>query len=114
MEYKYSKLVLSAATKEGEVPAADSCAIMEGEDAEDELLFPAKKSLFGKIKSLATKVSGGHRPGGASVSPSPPGGVDVEQGGGGGSLMPGSPQRTSDGFDSVPLKTSSSSANLEL
>ncbi|XP_052671275.1 endosome/lysosome-associated apoptosis and autophagy regulator 1 [Harpia harpyja] len=77
LEYKYSKLVMNAAAKESELPAPDSCAIMEGEDAEDDLVFATKKSLFGKIKSLTSK-------------------------------------RTPDGFDSVPLKTSSGSTAMEL
>ncbi|NXL68573.1 K1324 protein, partial [Chordeiles acutipennis] len=77
LEYKYSKLVLNATAKEQELPAPDSCAIMEGEDAEDELGLAAKKSLFGKIQSLISK-------------------------------------RTSDGFDSVPLKTSPGSTGVEL
>ncbi|XP_025891861.1 UPF0577 protein KIAA1324 homolog [Nothoprocta perdicaria] len=77
LEYKYSKLVMSSTAKESELPAADSCAIMEGEDAEDDLLFTSKKSLFGKIKSFTSK-------------------------------------RTADGFDSVPLKTSSGSTDMEL
>ncbi|XP_074420638.1 endosome/lysosome-associated apoptosis and autophagy regulator 1 isoform X2 [Larus michahellis] len=77
LEYKYSKLVMTAAAKESELAAPDSCAIMEGEDAEDELLFASKNSLLGKIKALASK-------------------------------------RTPDGFDSVPLKTSSGSAAMEL
>ncbi|NXX53937.1 K1324 protein, partial [Scopus umbretta] len=55
LEYKYSKLVMNAAAKESELPAPDSCAIMEGEDAEDDLVFASKKSLFGKIKSLTSK-----------------------------------------------------------
>ncbi|CAM9832743.1 unnamed protein product [Bubo scandiacus] len=76
LEYKYSKLVMNAAAKESELPAPDSCAIMEGEDAEDDLVFATKKSL-GKIKSLTSK-------------------------------------RTPDGFDSVPLKTSSGSTAMEL
>lgn len=64
LEYKYSKLVMNAAAKESELPAPDSCAIMEGEDAEDDLVFASKKSLFGKIKSLTSKVRGrgGHNP----------------------------------------------------
>ncbi|KAM9369366.1 LOW QUALITY PROTEIN: endosome/lysosome-associated apoptosis and autophagy regulator 1 [Phaethornis superciliosus] len=77
LEYKYSKLVMTAVAKDSELVAPDSCAIMEGEDAEDDLVFTTKKSLFGKIKSLTSK-------------------------------------RTSDGFDSVPLKTSSSSGGPEL
>ncbi|KAM8795825.1 endosome/lysosome-associated apoptosis and autophagy regulator 1 [Eudromia elegans] len=77
LEYKYSKLVMSATAKESELPAPDSCAIMEGEDAEDDLVLASKKSLFGKIRSLASK-------------------------------------RTPDGFDSVPLKTSSGSTDMEL
>ncbi|XP_076131894.1 endosome/lysosome-associated apoptosis and autophagy regulator 1 [Alosa pseudoharengus] len=75
LEYKYSKLMMTAGEKECELPAADSCAIMEGEDAEeDELIYLTKKSFFGKIKSFSR-------------------------------------ERTSDGFDSVPLK---SSAGLEM
>ncbi|XP_063065737.1 endosome/lysosome-associated apoptosis and autophagy regulator 1 [Engraulis encrasicolus] len=71
LEYKYSKLMMTAGEKEEcELPAADSCAIMEGEDAEDELIYLTKKSFFGKIKSFSR-------------------------------------ERTSDGFDSVPLKSSS-------
>ncbi|NXN98059.1 K1324 protein, partial [Rhinopomastus cyanomelas] len=76
LQYKYSRLV-SATARESELPAPDSCAIMEGEDAEDELLLTTKNSLFGKIRSLTAK-------------------------------------RTPDGFDSVPLKSSSGSARLEL
>ncbi|KAM4609945.1 endosome/lysosome-associated apoptosis and autophagy regulator 1 [Polymixia lowei] len=71
LEYKYSKLMMSSGDKECELPAADSCAIMEGEDAEDDLIYLTKKSFFTKIKSFSR-------------------------------------QRTSDGFDSVPLKSSSS------
>lgn len=48
---------MNASAKDGELPAADSCAIMEGEDAEDDLLFPSKNSLFGKIKAFTSKVS---------------------------------------------------------
>ncbi|KAG7472616.1 hypothetical protein MATL_G00110570 [Megalops atlanticus] len=70
LEYKYSKLMMSAGEKECELPTADSCAIMEGEDAEDDLIYLTKKSIFGKIKSFSR-------------------------------------ERTSDGFDSVPLKSSS-------
>ncbi|XP_044306990.1 endosome/lysosome-associated apoptosis and autophagy regulator 1 isoform X4 [Varanus komodoensis] len=77
LEYKYSKLVMNASAKESELPAADSCAIMEGEDAEDDLIFASKNSLFGKIKAFTSK-------------------------------------RTSDGFDSVPLKTSSGTADMDL
>ncbi|XP_078276517.1 endosome/lysosome-associated apoptosis and autophagy regulator 1-like isoform X2 [Rhinoraja longicauda] len=55
LEYKYSKLIINASTKDGELPAVDSCAIMEGEDMEDDLIFMSKKSLFGKIKSIAVK-----------------------------------------------------------
>uniref|UniRef100_A0A8C8SDJ5 KIAA1324 n=1 Tax=Pelusios castaneus TaxID=367368 RepID=A0A8C8SDJ5_9SAUR len=61
LEYKYSKLVMNATAKDSELPAADSCAIMEGEDVEDDLIFTSKKSLFGKIKSFTSKV-GARRP----------------------------------------------------
>ncbi|RVE70455.1 hypothetical protein OJAV_G00064830 [Oryzias javanicus] len=71
LQYRYSKLMMSSRGKECELPTADSCAIMEGEDAEDDLIYLTKKSLFSKIKSFSR-------------------------------------ERTSDGFDSVPLKFSSS------
>uniref|UniRef100_A0A2K5R730 Endosome-lysosome associated apoptosis and autophagy regulator 1 n=1 Tax=Cebus imitator TaxID=2715852 RepID=A0A2K5R730_CEBIM len=76
LEYKYSKLVMNATLKDCDLPAADSCAIMEGEDVEDDLIFTSKKSLFGKIKSFTSK-------------------------------------RTPDGFDSVPLKTSSGGPDMD-
>uniref|UniRef100_A0A663LYD0 MRH domain-containing protein n=1 Tax=Athene cunicularia TaxID=194338 RepID=A0A663LYD0_ATHCN len=56
LEYKYSKLVMTANSKECELPAADSCAIMEGEDNEEEIVYSNKQSLLGKLKSLATKT----------------------------------------------------------
>ncbi|KAH0500939.1 UPF0577 protein [Microtus ochrogaster] len=77
LEYKYSKLVMNATLKDCDLPAADSCAIMEGEDVEDDLIFTSKKTLFGKIKSFTSK-------------------------------------RTPDGFDSVPLKTSSEGPDMDL
>uniref|UniRef100_A0A4W6CR77 Endosome-lysosome associated apoptosis and autophagy regulator 1 n=1 Tax=Lates calcarifer TaxID=8187 RepID=A0A4W6CR77_LATCA len=70
LQYKYSKLMMSSGGKECELPTADSCAIMEGEDAEDDLMDLTKKPFFTKIKSFSR-------------------------------------ERTSDGFDSVPLKSSS-------
>ncbi|XP_028814403.1 UPF0577 protein KIAA1324-like isoform X2 [Denticeps clupeoides] len=58
LEYKYSRLVMSA-NKECELPAADSCAIMEGEgdgeELEDEVVYSNKPSLLGKLKAIATK-----------------------------------------------------------
>lgn len=48
---------MNSSTKDSELPAADSCAIMEGEDVEDDLIFTSKNSLFGKIKAFTTKVS---------------------------------------------------------
>lgn len=59
LEYKYSRLVMSA-NKECELPGADSCAVMEGEneaDMEDEVVY-TKPSLLGKLKAIASKVSG--------------------------------------------------------
>lgn len=59
LEYKYSKLVMSA-NKECELPAADSCAIMEGEaeeNEEEELVYANRLSLLDKLKAFATKVS---------------------------------------------------------
>uniref|UniRef100_A0A3B3ZPQ4 MRH domain-containing protein n=1 Tax=Periophthalmus magnuspinnatus TaxID=409849 RepID=A0A3B3ZPQ4_9GOBI len=57
LEYKYSRLVMSA-NKECELPGADSCAMMEGDtegEMEDEVLY-SKPSLIGKLKALASKV----------------------------------------------------------
>ncbi|KAM9856084.1 endosome/lysosome-associated apoptosis and autophagy regulator 1 [Aulostomus maculatus] len=76
LQYKYSKLMMSSGGKECELPTADSCAIMEGEDAEDDLIDLTKTSFFTKIKSFSR-------------------------------------ERTSDGFDSVPLKSSSSRQHIE-
>uniref|UniRef100_A0A673NDJ8 UPF0577 protein KIAA1324-like n=1 Tax=Sinocyclocheilus rhinocerous TaxID=307959 RepID=A0A673NDJ8_9TELE len=56
LQYKYSKLMMTAGDKECELPAADSCAIMEGEDAEDDLIYLSKKSFFTKIKSFSREV----------------------------------------------------------
>uniref|UniRef100_A0A673LR48 UPF0577 protein KIAA1324-like n=1 Tax=Sinocyclocheilus rhinocerous TaxID=307959 RepID=A0A673LR48_9TELE len=59
LEFKYSKLVMSA-NKECELPAADSCAIMEGEgeeNEEEEVVYANKSSLLAKLKAVATKVS---------------------------------------------------------
>lgn len=55
LEYKYSKLVMTTNAKECELPAADSCAIMEGEDNDEEMVYSNKQSLLGKLKSLAVK-----------------------------------------------------------
>lgn len=48
---------MNASAKDSELPAADSCAIMEGEDVEDDLLYTSKNSFFGKIKAFTSKVS---------------------------------------------------------
>ncbi|CAM9319777.1 unnamed protein product, partial [Lampetra planeri] len=53
LQYKYSKLMMSSGGKECELPTADSCAIMEGEDAEDDLIDLTKKSFLTKIKSFS-------------------------------------------------------------
>ncbi|KAL4617944.1 UPF0577 protein KIAA1324-like, partial [Arapaima gigas] len=54
LEYKYSRLVMTA-SRDCEVPAADSCAVMEGEDNDDEVVCSSKPSLLGKLKSMAAK-----------------------------------------------------------
>ncbi|XP_051952744.1 endosome/lysosome-associated apoptosis and autophagy regulator family member 2-like isoform X2 [Xyrauchen texanus] len=57
LEYKYSKLVMSA-NKECELPVADSCAIMEGEgeeNEEEEVGYANNSSLLDKLKAIATK-----------------------------------------------------------
>uniref|UniRef100_A0AAR2LP84 MRH domain-containing protein n=1 Tax=Pygocentrus nattereri TaxID=42514 RepID=A0AAR2LP84_PYGNA len=57
LEFKYSKLVMSA-NKECELPAADSCAIMEGEgeEVEDEVVY-SKPSLLTFTFSLPIKTT---------------------------------------------------------
>uniref|UniRef100_A0A671YMS3 Endosome-lysosome associated apoptosis and autophagy regulator 1 n=1 Tax=Sparus aurata TaxID=8175 RepID=A0A671YMS3_SPAAU len=77
LQYKYSKLMMNSRGKECELPTADSCAIMEGEDAEDDIMYLSKRSVFSKIRSYSR-------------------------------------ERSSDGFDSVPLKSSSSQPKCDL
>lgn len=55
LEYKYSRIMMNTPSKEGELPAADSCAIMEGEDAEDELLYSPRHSILRKFISFSEK-----------------------------------------------------------
>lgn len=57
LQYKYSRLIMTSGGRECELPTADSCAIMEGEDAEDDLMDLTKKSFFTKIKSFSREVS---------------------------------------------------------
>ncbi|XP_026877084.2 endosome/lysosome-associated apoptosis and autophagy regulator family member 2 isoform X1 [Electrophorus electricus] len=56
LEYKYSRLVMSA-NKECELPAADSCALAEGEgeENEDDVVYSSTPSLLGKLKAIASK-----------------------------------------------------------
>lgn len=49
--------MMSSGGKECELPTADSCAIMEGEDAEDDIMDLTKKSFFTKIKTFSREVS---------------------------------------------------------
>lgn len=58
LEYKYSRLVMSA-NKDCELPAADSCALAEGEgeENEDDVVYSNTPSLLGKLKAIASKVS---------------------------------------------------------
>lgn len=55
LEYKYSRLVMSA-NKDCELPAADSCALDEGEEPEDDVVYAQKPTLLGKLRSMANKV----------------------------------------------------------
>uniref|UniRef100_A0A8B9RIZ6 Si:dkey-153k10.9 n=1 Tax=Astyanax mexicanus TaxID=7994 RepID=A0A8B9RIZ6_ASTMX len=57
LEYKYSRLVMSA-NKDCELPAADSCALAEGEgeENEDDVVYSNTPSLLGKLKAIASKV----------------------------------------------------------
>lgn len=45
-----------SANKECELPAADSCALAEGEEPEDDVVYSQKPSLLGKLRAIATKV----------------------------------------------------------
>lgn len=45
-----------SANKECELPAADSCALAEGEEPEDDVVYAQKPSLLGKLRAIATKV----------------------------------------------------------
>ncbi|XP_029901434.1 UPF0577 protein KIAA1324-like isoform X1 [Myripristis murdjan] len=58
LEYKYSRLVMSA-NKECELPAADSCALAEGEEPEDDVVYAQKPSLLGKLRAIANKQEDG-------------------------------------------------------
>jgi len=58
LEYKYSRLVMSA-NKECELPAADSCALDEGEEQEDDVVYSKKPTLLGKLRSIASKQTDG-------------------------------------------------------
>ncbi|KAM9771600.1 endosome/lysosome-associated apoptosis and autophagy regulator family member 2-like [Syngnathus typhle] len=58
LEYKYSRLVMSA-NKECELPAADSCGLDEGEDPDDDTVYTRKPSLLRKLRSIANKHEGG-------------------------------------------------------
>ncbi|KAM9321572.1 endosome/lysosome-associated apoptosis and autophagy regulator 1 [Gastrophryne carolinensis] len=58
LEYQYSRLMMNGSSKDGELPAADSCAIMEGEDGEDaeeEFIFSNRHSILRKFMSLSGK-----------------------------------------------------------
>ncbi|XP_030628113.1 endosome/lysosome-associated apoptosis and autophagy regulator family member 2 [Chanos chanos] len=54
LEYKYSRLVMST-NKDCELPAADSCALDEGEENEDDVVYSNTPSLLGKLKAIASK-----------------------------------------------------------
>uniref|UniRef100_A0A8C5FS89 Endosome-lysosome associated apoptosis and autophagy regulator 1 n=1 Tax=Gadus morhua TaxID=8049 RepID=A0A8C5FS89_GADMO len=60
LEFKYSMLMTAGDKEECELPAADSCAIMEGEDAEDDLIYLTKKSFFHKAKKTSRTCSSDH------------------------------------------------------
>lgn len=106
LQYKYSKLVMNSSGKECDLPTADSCAIMEGEDAEDDIMYLTKKPFFNKIRAYSREVGNTTNP--HVWAPYRP---DVHP-------IDGNTfffwQRTSDGFDSVPLKSSSSRQRKEV
>ena len=45
-----------SANKECELPAADSCALAEGEEPDDDVVYTQKPSLLGKLRAIANKV----------------------------------------------------------
>lgn len=45
-----------SANKECELPAADSCALAEGEEPEDDVVYTHKPSLLRKLRAIANKV----------------------------------------------------------
>uniref|UniRef100_A0A671YMD3 Endosome-lysosome associated apoptosis and autophagy regulator 1 n=1 Tax=Sparus aurata TaxID=8175 RepID=A0A671YMD3_SPAAU len=55
LQYKYSKLMMNSRGKECELPTADSCAIMEGEDAEDDIMYLSKRSVFKGLFTYSKK-----------------------------------------------------------
>ncbi|CAN0136335.1 unnamed protein product [Lampetra planeri] len=57
LEHKYSRLVMSTGTKDGGLPVADSCGVMEDEEMEDEVLISnnGTRSLLGKLKAMGRK-----------------------------------------------------------
>ena len=55
LEYKYSRLMMSA-NKDCELPVADSCALAEGEEPEDDVVYTQKPSLLNKLRAIANKV----------------------------------------------------------
>lgn len=48
---------MNSSGKECDLPTADSCAIMEGEDAEDDIMYLTKKPYFSKIRGYSQEVS---------------------------------------------------------
>ena len=61
-----------SANRECELPAADSCALTEGEEPEDDVVYAQKPTLLGKLRAIANKVEAR---------------CDVAWGGGSGSLV---------------------------
>lgn len=52
-----------SANKECELPAADSCALAEGEGEEndDDVVYSNTPTLLGKLKAIASKVRHGNK-----------------------------------------------------
>ena len=48
-----------SANRECELPAADSCALAEGEEPEDDVVYAQKPTLLGKLRAIASKVETG-------------------------------------------------------
>jgi len=55
LNYKYSRLIDASQTKDGELPAAETCAFEEGEEEDDEVILTRSK---GKKPRILDRLKG--------------------------------------------------------